>query len=110
MRVPYVVSVELIACIVCTHVLARPMIWTIVHRGYRRIVRKQLFIVSGCVGFVSFASSVNLAESLFAPECQSHQSRHVKSGDSSSRKAGGPKDHSAGKDARRECLPQNLVF
>src|SRR6266478_5418311 len=99
------VRIEPISCVVRADVLTRLMMRPIIRGGAHGVVRLQTFVVRRGVSLISFAASVNLAESLFAPERQANQAGHVKRGHPRGDESHEPEDLAAAKDVRRKRLP-----
>src|SRR5215471_1839907 len=111
MSVSNSVSIQPIRRIVSSNMLAGLMLRPITWRLICRVVGcDATLVVRRCIRFVRFASCMNLSKSLFTPESQRHQSRHIERGHSGGDESYQPQDPSASENAGRECLPQNFVF
>src|SRR5258705_13692406 len=70
----------------------------------------QTFVIGGSVRLVSFAASLLLKESLFAPERHCHQSRHVECRTCRGDGTNQPNDPAVGNVSGRCCVPENFVL
>src|SRR6185369_8166150 len=104
------VRVEPIGGVVRSDMLARLMERTIIGGRARGVVRLQTLVVRRSVSLVSFASCVDLAESLFAPGRQADQTGHVKRSHTRGDESHEPEDLAAAEDVRRKSLPQDFSF
>src|ERR1041385_3842050 len=78
-------------------------------RRAHSIMRREAFVVSGSMRFISFAARA-CKKLLLAPESHRHQARHVERGASRGNRSDQP-DEPAERDIRRlRCFPENLVL